>query len=182
VGLALVRRIVELHGGRVQALSEGPGRGADVVVEIPRSLSPLRLEATAAFTPGDVPASVRVLVVDDNHDAADSLSMMLRQMGLEARTAHDGASALRLCEAFHPHLVLLDIGMPGMNGYEVARAIRSLKVCGDPLIAAVTGWGQESDKARAREAGFDQHFTKPISEQALHLLLAEAAATIQSAS
>ena len=116
-----------------------------------------------------------MLVVDDNVDAADSLGLMLEEMKLEVRMVYDGATALRVCESFQPHLVMLDIGMPKMNGYDVARAIRMSKSCGNPTIVAVTGWGQESDKARAREAGFDQHFTKPISESELQVLLADVA-------
>ena len=173
VGLALVRRIVELHGGRVQAYSEGSQCGSEFQVHIPLSAeTPAEVTETPRAAV-DSPTALRVLVVDDNVDAADSLGLMLEEMKLEVRMVYDGATALRVCESFHPHLVMLDIGMPKMNGYDVARAIRMSKSCGNPTIVAVTGWGQESDKARAREAGFDQHFTKPISETELQLLLAE---------
>jgi PAS domain S-box-containing protein len=174
VGLALVRRIVELHGGRVMALSAGPGLGAEFIVRLPlaQQLEAPQLEAGAVLTPMN--HALRVLVVDDNTDAADTLAMVLDQMGLNVRTVYDGPTALRMCESFQPHLVLLDIGMPQMSGYEVARAIRSLKLCANATIAAVTGWGQKADKERAREAGFDAHFTKPISEHALHQLLTDA--------
>jgi CheY-like chemotaxis protein len=114
-------------------------------------------------------------VVDDNVDAADSLTLMLQAAGQEARAVYDGATALRLFETFRPHLILLDIGMPQMNGYDVARAIRSAPRGHEPVIAAVSGWGQEADKARATSAGFDRHFTKPIAENALRALVAEAA-------
>jgi CheY-like chemotaxis protein len=102
-------------------------------------------------------------------------------MGADVRTVYDGATALRMCESFRPQLVMLDIGMPHMNGYEVARAIRMLKSCGKPTIAAVTGWGQEGDKARAREAGFDRHYTKPISESAIRELVTETAGKVNAA-
>jgi PAS domain S-box-containing protein len=171
VGLALVRRIVELHGGRVQARSDGPGRGAEFIVRIPISDPPKTLRSRAAPRTVDIAEQIRVMVVDDNVDAADTLALVLQQMGMEVRTVYDGSTALRTCESFHPQLVLLDIGMPHMNGYDVARAIRTLKTCGNPMIAAVTGWGQDADKERAREAGFDRHFTKPISEDALRELV-----------
>ena len=175
VGLALVRRIVELHGGRVQGFSEGTDRGAEFRVTLPlsRELQSAAFEDVPADI--DVPKSLRVLVIDDNVDSADSLGMMLREMKLDVRTIYDGATALRICEHFHPHVILLDIGMPNMNGYDVARAVRSLKVCGKPVIAALTGWGQPSDKERAREAGFDHHFTKPIAEESLLALLSDVA-------
>ncbi len=181
VGLALVRRIVELHGGRVHAFSEGIKRGAEFQVHIPLSALTPSAEADEPGAKADVPASLRVMVVDDNVDAADSLGLMLKELKLEVRTVYDGAMALRECESFQPHLVLLDIGMPKMSGYDVVRSIRMMKFCGNPTVVAVSGWGQESDKARARESGFDRHFTKPISETDLHVLLAEVAAKANAA-
>jgi CheY-like chemotaxis protein len=181
VGLALVRRIVELHGGRVHAFSEGIKRGAEFQVHIPLSALTPSAEADEPGAKADVPASLRVMVVDDNLDAADSLGLMLKELKLEVRTVYDGAMALRECESFQPHLVLLDIGMPKMSGYDVVRSIRMMKFCGNPTVVAVSGWGQESDKARARESGFDRHFTKPISETDLHVLLAEVAAKANAA-
>jgi PAS domain S-box-containing protein len=175
VGLALVRRIVELHGGRVQARSDGPGRGAEFIARIPRSDSPAHVQPSDTPNEVDVKQCLRVMVVDDNADAADTLAMVLQQMGADVRTVYDGATALRMCESFQPQLVLLDVGMPHMNGYDVVRAMRQLKSCGKPVVAAVTGWGQEADKARAREAGFDRHYTKPINETALRELVTEVA-------
>ena len=175
VGLALVRRIVELHGGRVQALSEGIGKGSEFIVRLPISSSPLAVSAAPVEQPADTKA-LRVLVVDDNVDAADSLAVLLQQLGHKAETAYDGASALRKIPAFAPHLVLLDIGMPRMSGYDVARAIVSMNLGPQPTIAAVSGWGQAADKERARAAGFHQHFTKPVTEAALQHLLADVAA------
>jgi PAS domain S-box-containing protein len=176
VGLALVRRIVELHGGHVQARSEGAGKGAEFIVRIPRSDTASHVRPSDEPATVDVSSALRVMVVDDNADAADTLALVIEQMGAQVRTVYDGATALRMCETFLPQLVMLDIGMPRMNGYEVARAMRALKTCGKPMIAAVTGWGQEADKARAREAGFDRHYTKPISESALRELVTEVAA------
>ena len=175
VGLALVRRIVELHGGRVQARSEGLGRGAEFNVRLPLSQSEITAHLGDDSLDPKFSSTVRVMVVDDNVDAADSLTLMLQAAGQEARAVYDGATALRLFETFRPHLILLDIGMPQMNGYDVARAIRSAPAGQEPVIAAVSGWGQEADKARASAAGFDRHFTKPIAETALRTLVAEAA-------
>jgi PAS domain S-box-containing protein len=175
VGLALVRRIVELHGGRVQARSEGLGRGAEFNVRLPLSQRAITIHIAEDAQDPKFSAAIRVLVVDDNVDSADSLAMMLQAAGQEARAVYDGATALRLFETFRPHLILLDIGMPQMNGYDVARALRSAPSGHEPVIAAVSGWGQDADKARAATAGFDRHFTKPIAESALRTLVAEAA-------
>jgi CheY-like chemotaxis protein len=173
VGLALVRRIVELHGGRVQARSEGMGSGSEFIVRLPVSGAQI-----AAFHEPEALHEVQplqVLVVDDNLDAADSLAMLLQQSGHQVRTAYDGANALREVQALNPDLILLDIGMPHMSGYEVARAISVMNLPRRPLIAAVSGWGQPADKERARDAGFDRHFSKPVSESDIQKLLAELA-------
>jgi len=175
VGLALVRRIVELHGGRVQARSEGPGRGSEFIVRIPISSAPLTPTQESAEPPTDADA-IRVLVVDDNVDAADSLAVLLQQLGHRVETAYDGATALRAVASFAPHLVLLDIGMPHMSGYDVARAIGGMDLEPRPTVAAISGWGQAADKERARAAGFHHHFTKPVSDSDLYRLLNEVAA------
>jgi PAS domain S-box-containing protein len=180
VGLALVRRIVELHGGRVQAYSEGAQRGSEFQVHLPLGSQSTADDAEEPRKSVEAPVGLRVLVVDDNADAADSLGFMLKEMKLDVRMVYDGPTALRTCESFKPHLVMLDIGMPKMSGYEVARAIRMSKSCGNPTIVAVTGWGQESDKARARESGFDRHFTKPVGDSELQSLLADVAAQVTS--
>jgi PAS domain S-box-containing protein len=173
VGLALVRRIVELHGGRVVAHSDGVGKGSTFTVFIP-------LEAQGVERPRKVaaPASarqVRVLVVDDNRDAADSLKVLLESANQEVRAAYDGPAALDLMREFQPELVLLDIGMPNMDGYEAARRMRELKLETRPTLVALTGWGQASDKQRASAAGFDQHFTKPVNPDELLTFIASLA-------
>ena len=174
VGLALVRRIVELHGGRVHAISDGPGLGSEFVVNLPLSDSPVAAKQAPAEQP-NASGSLRVLVVDDNVDAADSLAALLHQLGHRAETAYDGATALRIIPGLAPQLVLLDIGMPRMSGYQLARAISVMDLDPRPTIAAVTGWGQPADKERARQSGFHRHYTKPVSEMELRQLLAEVA-------
>ncbi len=159
LGLTLVRDLVVLHGGTVKARSEGRGRGSEFIVEIPLSRS------DGAVSPRLLPAleRQRMLVVDDNHDAADSLAVLLRTMGGEVRTAYDGRSALSLLDELQPHIVFLDIGMPGMDGYEVARLMRRRRSGAAAVLVAVTGWGQPADRRRASEAGFDDHLLKPAT-------------------
>ncbi len=165
IGLTLVRRLVELHGGSVQALSPGPNQGSEFVVRLPvrtLALSALNGEDTSAPTT----TSFRVLVVDDNVDSAESLALLLKTMGQVVHTAYDGPAALDAVERFSPDVVLLDIGLPGMSGYEVARQIRQ-RGQADVLLIALTGYGQKEDQARAREAGFDHHLVKPTDVRRL---------------
>ncbi|MBA2672932.1 PAS domain-containing protein [Ramlibacter sp.] len=173
IGLALVRGLVELHGGTVQARSFGVGKGSEFIVWLP-----LPQDAPSAAPPNSpMPtangfAPRRVLIVDDNVDAAASLRALLEMAGHEVREAHDGVAGVHAASDFSPDLVLLDIGMPRMNGYEAACAIRK-QPHGHPVcIVALTGWGQDSDKALSRGAGFDHHLTKPVDFQALEALLA----------
>jgi len=173
VGLALVKRMVELHGGRVEAYSVGPHRGSEFVVRLPTIDAP----AVPAAAPAAVSARAnsrlrRVLVVDDNHDAADSLAVLLRLAENEVRTAYDGVEALRGAKEFRPHVVLLDIGMPNMNGYDAARAIRRASGSDPPVLIAITGLGQEADRRRSKDAGFDHHLVKPVDPHKLLNLLA----------
>jgi signal transduction histidine kinase/ActR/RegA family two-component response regulator len=176
IGLSLVQGIVSLHGGRVEAHSTGPGRGAEFTVRLPLSAShgqdsePQKpRDATALPPPG-----LRILVADDNQDAADSLQRVLSLYGYDARVTYDGRSALQLGESFNPEIAILDIGMPGATGYEVASAMRKRRGNGVTLVA-LTGWGQEADRRRATEAGFDYHLTKPVDPSLLNDLLVEIA-------
>jgi CheY-like chemotaxis protein len=188
IGLALVRGLVELHGGRVEARSAGPGRGSEFVVALPIVDSGGR-QRDSVVTSAEAPEPAlqrpggggensragkkcRVLAADDLRDSVDSLAIMLRLMGHEFQTAGDGLEAVQAAAAFRPDVVLLDIGMPKMNGYEAARHIREQAWGQDMLLVALTGWGQDDDKRRAAEAGFDHHLTKPVSLDALQKLLA----------
>jgi PAS domain S-box-containing protein len=170
VGLALVRRIVELHGGHVRARSEGLGRGAEFIVKLPLDIRHPQAAAIAQKRDEGEVRDLRVLVVDNNRDAADSLALLLQSLGQDVRTAYDGATALTISEEFKPQLVLLDIGMPELSGYEVARALSS-KGKDAPLLAAITGWGQGADREQSRAAGFGLHRMKPLSETALRAVL-----------
>jgi hypothetical protein len=180
VGLALVRRVIELHGGSIQARSDGKGRGADFVARLPLAIQQMRvITATKEREENAIP-QLRVLIVDDNADSADTLGLLLDSMGQYVCTVYDGPAAIAAAQTFKPNLVLLDIGMPEMSGYEVARAIRALKSEMAPILVAITGWGQEADKERAKNAGFHHHFVKPISDEALRRIISEAASRIHS--
>ena len=172
VGLALVRRIVELHGGGVHAFSDGLGKGSEFLVRLP-IVAPARLKApeNRASPQPDSSPPLRILVIDDNEDAANSLCLLMQSMGHEVRATYDGPAGIAAAHAFTPDVVLLDIGMPVMSGYEVARALRNSS--GRPVIVAVTGWGDEAAKHKGREAGFDQHLVKPVTESSLLELLAD---------
>jgi PAS domain S-box-containing protein len=175
VGLALVRRVVELHGGHVQARSEGVGRGSEFIVRLPVAIQKLQAVESSQVSDPAVLRRLRVLVVDDNRDSADTLHRLLESMGQEVVSVYDGAAALATLGTFRPELVMLDIGMPNMSGYEVAQQIGARVGEFRPVLMAITGWGQEADKRRAREFGFDYHFVKPVSEDSLQRVLAEAA-------
>jgi PAS domain S-box-containing protein len=174
IGLSLARALVELHGGSVMAYSEGPGRGSEFMVRLP--LARTRMLERDAHAPEEpaAPAGRRILVADDNHDAAESLAMMLRMGGNDVRTGRDGVEAVTIAHSYHPQVVLLDIGMPRMNGYDAARRIRSEPWGREMMLIALTGWGQDEDKRRAREAGFDHHLTKPVDADELEKLVASA--------
>ena len=172
IGLTLVKRLVELHGGSVVARSAGAGRGSSFVVRLPL--------AAAATGPTPLPAAAaapakrrRVLVVDDNRDSAESLSLLLELAGHELYRAHDGAEAIAVAERQRPDAIVLDIGLPGINGYEACRRIREARPDYDPLIIALSGWGQEHDRRRSSEAGFDAHLVKPVDLDALGRLLGD---------
>jgi signal transduction histidine kinase len=170
IGLALARSLVELHGGSISADSEGPGAGSQFTIRVPApAISSTRTAEISKAT--DDLAGIRVLVVDDNQDAADSIGLLIEDFGAEVRVAYDGASALATLKDFDPSLVLLDIGLPDLDGYEACRQIRGIKG-GAVSIVAVTGWGQDEDRRRALDAGFDAHLTKPVDPDRLASLAA----------
>jgi PAS domain S-box-containing protein len=162
IGLTRVKRLVVMHGGSVEARSDGPGRGSEFTVRLPLLASAVARDAPAPAPPALADAPCRVLVVDDNRDAARALALLLRLSGHEVHTAPDGPSGLDAVASFAPDVVLLDIGMPGMDGYEVARLVRQSPSLRDVCLVALTGWGQEDDIRHAREAGFDHHLLKPV--------------------
>jgi CheY-like chemotaxis protein len=174
IGLTLVRRLIEMHGGSVQAYSKGPGQGSEFTVRLPVAIGPPPgLPLTSPESKRTVPiASLRILIVDDNRDSAASLGMLLQLLGNDIRTAHDGLEALGMASDFRPEVVILDIGLPKMNGYDVAQRIRQQSWGKEIILIAMTGWGQEEDKRRSREAGFDHHLVKPLDPAVLMNLLA----------
>ncbi len=179
IGMTLARRLVELHGGQIAAHSDGPGEGSTFVVQL--NLAHVQAVRTAPAAAESVAAesarsSARVLIVDDNRDAAQSLALMLDLEGHEVRTAADGLEALEVAEVFRPAVILLDIGMPGIDGYETARRLRARPWAKSALLCAQTGWGQEDDKRRAHSAGFDRHLVKPVDPEELNRILAEVCA------
>jgi CheY-like chemotaxis protein len=175
IGLSLVKGIVEMHRGSVEALSDGQGRGSEFVVRLPIVVAGTPQPTTggvdsAAVSPA---AGRRILVVDDNQDSARSLARLLKLTGHEAHMAHDGGEAVEAAEQHRPEVILLDIGLPVMNGYDVARAIRGRPWGSDVAIVALTGWGQEGDRQRSKDAGIDRHLVKPVDPADLERLLAE---------
>jgi PAS domain S-box-containing protein len=175
IGLSLVQGIVALHGGTVEGRSAGRGQGSEFIVRLPLPTLAQPVEETrkdAAARTAPAAAGVKVMVADDNRDAADSLQRILSLYGYEVQVAYDGTAAIQLDGAFRPRVAVLDIGMPGANGFEVARSIRERRGAGVTLIA-LTGWGQEGDRRRAMEAGFDYHLTKPVDPGTLNDLLVE---------
>lgn len=169
IGLALVRRLTEMHGGSVSAHSDGVGRGTAITVTLPVIVThePATRPAERVETPVPTGAPRRILVADDNHDAATALSLQLRFAGHDVRTVYDGLEALSVGDAFHPDVVLLDVGMPRMNGYEAARQIRARPWGARTRLIALTGWGQPQDRAHSAAAGFDVHLVKPVAEHDL---------------
>jgi CheY-like chemotaxis protein len=171
VGLALARRLAEMHGGTLTGQSDGPGQGSVFTLRLPLAAS----QAAPAATPGAVhpfAGQQRILVVDDNRDSADSLSMLLSFLGADVRVARTGAEAVEMFRSYEPAVVLLDIGLPDMDGYDVARRLRGERRAQQPTIVALTGWGQDRDRERARDAGCDHHLIKPADINVLRALLA----------
>ena len=177
IGLTLVRSLVHLHGGTVSASSEGPSQGSTFCVRLPLGPRAVASEKQAAAPAAKVPR-LRILVADDNIDAAASLGMLLKLSGCEVETAHDGEAAFDVARRFKPDVALLDIGMPKLNGYELAKRIKRESWGRVMTLVAVTGWGQEHDRKRSGDAGFDRHLVKPVDTETLRtLLLVRAAAT-----
>jgi PAS domain S-box-containing protein len=173
IGLTLVRSLVQMHGGAIEAHSGGVGQGSEFVVRLPLATQQSveqHLEQYAMPTQNDTQKR-RILVVDDNVDAGQTLAMLLRLSGSDVEITHDGPSALHTAEDFRPQVIFLDIGMPGMDGYEVARKLRACPLTSDVLLVALTGWGQEEDRRRTAEAGFDVHLVKPVAPDALESVL-----------
>jgi signal transduction histidine kinase/CheY-like chemotaxis protein len=172
IGLHLARRLVELHDGRLVAASEGLGNGSHLLVTLPlaefHDEEPMSKDLQ---TPAAAPGAARVLLVDDNVDAAVSLSLLLQLGGHTTQVVHSGSEALQRVAEFKPDVVLLDLGLPGMHGYEVARAIRAAPQFGRPLLVAITGWGAPEDRLKSKQAGLDEHLTKPVDISALELML-----------
>jgi CheY-like chemotaxis protein len=171
IGLSLVRGLVTLHGGSIEARSEGIGQGSEFIARIPLG-TPLEtpdVEASAdVLVPG---AGLKILVVDDSRDAADTCAILLELSGHHVQTAYTGQRALELAEAFRPHVLMLDIGIPDLDGYQVARKIRASSWGRSAILIAVTGWGQEEDRHRAFDAGFNHHLTKPIAAETVESLI-----------
>jgi signal transduction histidine kinase/ActR/RegA family two-component response regulator len=175
VGLSLSRRLMELHGGTIEARSDGANRGSEFVVRMPAAGAemPIHSIETAARVPdADENGRPGILVVDDNEDFASSLGRMLRARGYDVRVEHDGLAGLAAAESFRPAVAFLDIGMPKLNGYDLARRMRALPATSRAVLIAVTGWGQDEDRSRTQQAGFDGHLVKPIDPPALLSLLA----------
>lgn len=179
VGLTLARRLVEMHDGRVDVRSPGVGQGTEVEIRLPVTAAPVAAVVPPELPPDAASRNLRVLIVEDNLDAAEMLELAVSLLGHVTRLAYDGRTALTAATEFAPDLIFLDIGLPLMNGYEVARTLRGMPEFNRVHIAAVTGWGQEEDRRKAREAGCDSHFTKPLSPATLEELLATIAQRVR---
>jgi len=173
IGLTLVKKLVELHGGKIEARSGGTGKGCEFILWLPVPAPAVeRAQPPRAPEPAETTSDARrVLVVDDNRDAADALAMLLQTYGHEVRVAYDGHDGVRAARTFRPDLVLMDIGLPGLNGYDAARAMRSEPWSHRVTLVALTGWGQDEDRRRSQEAGFDHHLVKPVDfDEVLQIL------------
>lgn len=174
IGLSLVRKLVELHGGRIEAHSAGIGRGSEFIVRLPLMQGPLPPTAIETIPKSEMPRgakSLRALVVDDDPDVGESFGLMLKSLGLEVRVARDGLAGIASIDEFKPDLIFLDLGMPGIDGFETAHRIRSRSFKRPFVLVALTGWGRPEDRQRTKKAGFDAHLTKPASTEAIQALL-----------
>jgi CheY-like chemotaxis protein len=178
VGLSLVEKLVRLHEGSVSAYSAGPGTGSEFTIKLPampKGAKAVSAQHTPAAAAKEPPRKLcRVLVVDDNEDSAESLGMLLRIMGHEVKTANDGEGAIGVAEKFKPDVAILDIGLPKLNGYDLAKQIRAQRWAKDVVLVALTGWGQEEHRRRSAESGFNHHLTKPVEFDVLQQILASA--------
>lgn len=181
IGLTLAEQLVKMHQGKVEAHSDGPGKGARFSVHLPLAVDPGAIVVADGRANRRASATLRVLVVDDNRESAKTLGQLIELLGHQAHVAFDGAEALALAEQMVPHLVLMDIGMPGMNGYETCQAMKRMPALKDTLMVAQTGWSEKRHNLLSQEAGFAHHLVKPVDLQALERLLAEAAATRMTA-
>jgi two-component system CheB/CheR fusion protein len=175
IGLTLVQRLVELHGGTVEARSEGPDKGSEFIVRVPASVESSGDSAASNSSDAKLASRLRVLVVDDNIDAADTLTEMLRVSGHDVDTAYDGVAAIDAVDSHRPDVVLMDIGLPKLSGYDVARQIRESDPQRRIVLVAVTGWGQDEDRRRSQQAGFDHHLVKPVDPAWLDRIFASVA-------
>ena len=173
IGLALVKRLTEMHDGTVDVSSAGIGHGSEFVVRLPILVETAAPTVPAATRDPVATTGIRILIVDDNRDAADMLATLLQLSGHETHTAHDGVEAVEATSRLQPDLVLLDIGLPRLNGYEAARRIREQHDHTGPMLVALSGWGQDEDRRRSEEAGFDAHLVKPVDEIVLDRLLVD---------
>jgi CheY-like chemotaxis protein len=172
VGLTLAKRLIDMHGGTIEAHSEGLGRGSELIVRLPMLAAPATHPSNAGADEDPPPGAWRILVVDDNADAADSIALLLQAAGHDAEVAYSSEAALEAAVGSRPDVVLLDIGLPGMDGYEVARRLRAQPELENLRLIALTGYGHDSDRMRSREAGFDHHLVKPVEFDSLTRLLA----------
>jgi CheY-like chemotaxis protein/anti-sigma regulatory factor (Ser/Thr protein kinase) len=182
IGLTLVKRLVEMHGGSVEARSEGKDKGSEFTVRVPAVVNPVKTDPETFANQDSLPhGHRRILVVDDNELSANSLSILLGMAGNETRTAYGGIEALAVAETFRPHVVLLDLGLPTMDGFETCVRLREQPWAKNILIVALTGWGQAEDRRRSSEAGFDRHIVKPADPVELMKMVAELEAAKEQA-
>jgi len=175
IGLTLARRLIEMHGGKIEAHSDGPGQGSEFIVYLAAALSvvpqnPRTInENDAAYAPNQC----RILIADDNEDSVMSMALLLASMGNEVRTVNDGLEAVHVAAEFEPDVIILDIGMPKLNGYEACRRVREQPFGERIVMIALSGWGQDEDKRRSQDAGFNYHFVKPVDPSKLESLLSQ---------
>jgi CheY-like chemotaxis protein len=175
IGLTIARSLVEMHGGRISARSEGPGKGSQFIVRLPLAGATDAQKHSVKLATHPLEGAPRVLVVDDNRDAADSLGTLLQMLGATVEVVHTGRAALQAIDTFKPAILFLDLGMPEIDGYEIARSVRARAELHDVTLIAVTGWGQEKDRNRTHAAGFDHHLVKPANVDQLKTMLRSAA-------